>query len=425
MQVMADPLPNALPLPPDTIFVVGNGPSLAQTDRSHLDDFAWIGMNVAYREWAHTGKYPRFYACLDLIVGDSHKEAIASMVESAPDLGIERFLLRSNLRSDVPASDRIVFWDDLPRNLPLRDDRRLSTGSHAAIWAADMGFSTIVLLGIDLNYVEIVPTAARDDGDVLRIIDTGGNPNYYFADYQKLGDRYTVPNPVPGTHMHAWRRARKAIEGLGADVYNAAPGSALPYFAKGDLSRIAGRSVVRPTQSAPEPPPIIVEDADLTGLTAQILPEWFGTVRHSGELSDIERYGFKSRPISKPVRSRRPFDLFVTNDAPTEFDGGAILWLTPRPGDPTLEALAVASDTLIVVEKAGGALQISARANAPRVQVDAVLALSDDFLDQATLRTRMRSPAPSPWKRRTRALKANAGRVLRRRATPQRPIGIA
>ena len=63
-----------------TLILLGNGPSLRGFDFARLRKFDCIGMNAAYRYWHQIGWYPRYYICLDLVVGVSHKDAIVDMV---------------------------------------------------------------------------------------------------------------------------------------------------------------------------------------------------------------------------------------------------------------------------------------------------------------------------------------------------------
>ncbi|HRO04259.1 MAG TPA: hypothetical protein PLS69_11710, partial [Terricaulis sp.] len=97
--------------------MLGNGPSLAGFDFDRLRGRDAIGMNAAYRHWRKIGWRPRYYACLDDVVGVSHRDEIADMVENAEALGIDAFLLRDNLISLFPAplaqSERVLSFDAL------------------------------------------------------------------------------------------------------------------------------------------------------------------------------------------------------------------------------------------------------------------------------------------------------------------------
>jgi FkbM family methyltransferase len=206
-------------------IVLGNGPSLRGFDFDRLKPFAVFGMNAAYRYWDEIGWYPRFYSCLDQVVGMSHAEHIARLVRNAPEYGIERFLLRRKLIDHigrVENCDRIVDFDLLRSGTRQFSRLPLTTGSHTLIWAAALGFREIYILGVDCNYVEIIPGADRREGTMLEITSAGENPNYFFSGYQQVGDKYNIPNSTsPDLHIDSWRAAAMAIQEYGARVLNA------------------------------------------------------------------------------------------------------------------------------------------------------------------------------------------------------------
>jgi hypothetical protein len=215
---------------PSTAFVIGNGPSLKGVDLQQLNGFATFGMNAAYRYWREINWRPTFYVCLDLVVGISHKDAIAELI--AEDR-IERFLLRANLIEALGATgrdSRVVDFDALRGRVAMLNPPAITTGSHAALWAASMGFEQIVLLGIDGNYVEHVDGSQQREGIVLEIVERRDNPNYFFSDYQQPGDRYNIPNPRPDLHIGAWREAARKLVKLQVPVFNANAGSAVRVF---------------------------------------------------------------------------------------------------------------------------------------------------------------------------------------------------
>ena len=214
---------NRAPIKADesTIFLLGNGPSLAAVDFEKLAPFSTIGMNAAYRHWQKIQWRPSHYACLDTVVGLSHKEAIAHLIQEGV---ITKFLLRANLveaLGDIALNPRVVNFDALKATERLLTPPTITTGSHAALWAAAEGYRKIILLGIDLRYQERVDGAARREGIELELVSKPStNPNYYFDDYQQPGDRYNIPNPRPDLHLNAWRAAATHIQKEEAIVYN-------------------------------------------------------------------------------------------------------------------------------------------------------------------------------------------------------------
>jgi hypothetical protein len=206
-------------------IVLGNGPSLKNFDFSRLAPFDVFGMNAAYRYWREIGWHPRFYACLDLVVGLSHKVEIAQLIEKSQENGIESFLLRQNLLQELGAlgeRENVFCFEELRDAFPIMRSMPLTTGSHAAAWATTLGYEEIVLLGIDCNYVEIVPGAVSSTTDhELEIVEETENPNYFFEGYQRRGDKYHVPNVIGDVHLDSWREVAAGLTTRGVTVLNA------------------------------------------------------------------------------------------------------------------------------------------------------------------------------------------------------------
>jgi hypothetical protein len=216
------------------LVVLGNGPSLRGFDFTRLAAFDCIGMNAAYRYWHEIGWYPRYYACLDLVVGISHKEAIADLIRGSDATGIEFFFLRANLIDTLPEelrrSHKLVNFDRLGAIDGFAAEP-LTTGSHAALFGAHLGYRQLVLLGIDCDYVEKVEGAKEAGGVVLELAETPkNNPNYFFANYQVAGDRYNLPNTSPGLHVRSWRAIAPFVKARGVEVWNCSPYSRVDAF---------------------------------------------------------------------------------------------------------------------------------------------------------------------------------------------------
>ncbi len=238
----------------ETAFVLGNGPSLANVSLPSLSPYATIGMNAAYRYWRQIDWRPRFYACVDLVVGMSHRDEIAALINEGR---IEAFLLRSNLIEALgrtARTQRVVNFDAVRATCPSLSINPPTTGSHAALWAASMGYRKVCVLGVDGRYKEIVDGARRGDGIELEIVEARQNPNYFFSDYQQPGDRYNVPNPRPELHLNAWRLAAARLKRENVDAFNGNSASAVRCLPFVDLAAFLGDG------AEPAPPDETVED---------------------------------------------------------------------------------------------------------------------------------------------------------------------
>jgi|GEM_PF-4484025 len=205
-------------------IILGNGPSLKGFDFSRLSQFDVFGLNAAYRFWDEINWYPKYYACLDLVVGLSHASEIKRLIETSDENGIELFLLRDNLVEEIGSCHnhhKIINFDIVRRTAFLFGSDPITTGSHAAAWAALLGYNSIYLLGIDCDYKEIVPGARNTDGYELEIVEEQANPNYFFEGYQRKGDRFNIPNPQKDLHLRSWRQVGHRLRKHAVKVRNA------------------------------------------------------------------------------------------------------------------------------------------------------------------------------------------------------------
>ncbi len=233
-----------------TLFLLGNGPSLKAVDLHRLDGRATLGMNAAYRHWREVNWRPTYYACLDTVVGLSHKEDIAALIAERGETAIRRFLLRRNLIEVLGAAGatrRVENFDALRTEYEALRIDPITTGSHAALWAASLGYRLIVMLGVDGRYKEVVDGARAAGGIELEIVAPGENPNYFFDGYQRPGDRYNLPNPRPDLHLEAWANAKRGFTETGATVVNANPKSAVRNYDFIGLDPLLGGEAVKPT----------------------------------------------------------------------------------------------------------------------------------------------------------------------------------
>jgi hypothetical protein len=268
----------------ETLFVLGNGPSLKDVPLETLTPYPSIGMNAAYRHWQRIDWRPTYYACLDTVVGLSHAEGIRGLITERRSSPIRLFLLRHNLVAALgrDADDpRVIDFEALAAGTPLLQVMPITTGSHAALWGAVLGYRKMVVLGVDGRYQELVKGAVRREGQVLEIAEARENPNYFFDDYQRPGDRYHVPNPSPRLHLGAWDGAAAVLARDGAMVVNGNPQSAVtafPFVPIADL--LAGAAVEIPARTSDvadaEIGPDTGEERRLDGITADLrqLRDW-------------------------------------------------------------------------------------------------------------------------------------------------------
>jgi hypothetical protein len=195
------------------IIVLGNGPSLKSVDLKSLSSVDTIGMNAAYRYWERVDWYPTHYVCLDDQLIETHASAINDLIVKGK---VRTAFLISKILDYYPelvSNPKVYFLESFnatrqkrvdERGIPFistipfreSDASKVTTGAYSVRFAAFLGYSEISILGIDLQYVEVIDEAKSTEGIKLEMVSTpSSNPNYFFDDYQRAGDKYNIPNP--------------------------------------------------------------------------------------------------------------------------------------------------------------------------------------------------------------------------------------
>jgi len=226
----------------NALFLIGNGPSLRGFDFQQFNGIPTLGMNVAYRHWHKIKWYPTYYICLDTVVTESQKDGIFNLIQEQRSNKIKLFFLRKKILQFYPIlrdNSSVVFFDDYLNTSIFDGANPLSTGSHAALFAAMLGYKTIYLLGIDCNYIQQISEAKLLKNHVLEMTRTPKhNPNYFIDNYQQKGDRYNIPDSLPDLHYRSWGMAKQRLERLGVDMVNCNPQSRLDMFDHVDIQEI-------------------------------------------------------------------------------------------------------------------------------------------------------------------------------------------
>jgi hypothetical protein len=205
-------------------FVIGNGPSLKQTDLSKLKGEFTFGLNRIYLMFPELGFGTTYFVCInDLVIEQCVKDICA--------LPMPKFLSWHSHRffgSIPPQASFLYTTYDNPAF--ARDVRRRvwesATVTYVAIQLAfHMGFRQIILVGVDHN--SNVPGKAN-----TTIVSQGDDPNHFNPGYFGKGFRWQLPDFE--TSEIGYRLARQAYESDGRQVLDATIGGKLTIFPKTD-----------------------------------------------------------------------------------------------------------------------------------------------------------------------------------------------
>ncbi len=199
-------------------FILGNGPSLAETDLSRLRDEWVIGLNRIYLHPASAHWRRWLYCCVNPHVIEQFHDEITSV----PTLKFLPWECRRRLRAATPA-----VW------LRTRHEPRFSFDLTDAMWqggtvtyvalqvAFHLGFREVILLGVDHSFVETGPPNALVRSDAP-------DRNHFSPEYFGPGTRWQLPDLEQSET--AYRLARQAFEQEGRRICNATIGGRLEVF---------------------------------------------------------------------------------------------------------------------------------------------------------------------------------------------------
>ncbi len=212
-------------------FIIGNGPSLKQTDLSKLKGEITFGMNRIYLMFPEMGFKTSYLSVVnDLVIEQTASDLAA--------LEIPKFLCWRSRRFFSPDQFTGSQFTNLPTFLyTTYDSPRFSSDVRGRVWegatvtyvtmqlAFHMGFSEVYLIGVDHNY----ETKGKPN---TTITSTGDDPNHFSGQYFGKGFRWQLPDLE--TSEMAYRMARQAYEKAGRRIVDATVGGKLTIFEKAD-----------------------------------------------------------------------------------------------------------------------------------------------------------------------------------------------
>jgi len=208
-------------------FIIGNGPSLKQTDMSLLRNEVTFGMNRIYLMFSELGFDTTYYVAVNRLVIEQCAEEIAA-------LKIPRFL-SCRASPDLSFPPEVMFLNTSGKHPGFSYDLtdtvwETGTVTNVAIEIAFyMGFKTVILIGVDHSYKADGPANAE-------VVSQGDDPNHFSAEYFGKGFRWNLPN-LAASEM-GYRLADAVYSTAGREVLDATVGGKLDIFRKVDYSSL-------------------------------------------------------------------------------------------------------------------------------------------------------------------------------------------
>ncbi len=209
-------------------FIIGNGPSLKQTDLTKLKGEFTFGMNRIYLLFPKLGFNTTYFASINDLVIEQCAEEIAA-------LPIPKFIAWHSNRHFQRLSDDMIFLYSTytgPRfayDMTGRIWEGATVTNVALQLAFYMGFEKVILIGVDHNFTS--------KGEANKtVISTGDDPNHFSGAYFGKGFRWQLPDL--DTSEIGYDLARKAYQKAGREIVDATVGGKLAIFPKVDYKSL-------------------------------------------------------------------------------------------------------------------------------------------------------------------------------------------
>lgn len=212
-------------------FILGNGPSLNQTDLGKLKNEITFGMNRIYLLFPDLGFHTTYFcATNDLVIEQFHQDILALPMPKflawrshrhfdprLPLLNIPTFIYTSYTGPSFSRDVRGRVWEG-------------ATVTNLALQLAfHMGIERVVLIGVDHNFTS--------KGDANKtVVSQGDDPNHVRPDYFGRGVRWQLPDLDTSEIGYAF--AREHFHKAGREVIDATVGGKLMIFPKVDYNSL-------------------------------------------------------------------------------------------------------------------------------------------------------------------------------------------
>lgn len=202
-------------------FIMGNGPSLKNTDLSKLRNEITFGLNRIYLAFPDMGFETSYYLCVnDLVVEQTSGDI--------QNLKMPRFVTTRAMKWLKPEENLFFLYSTYTGPVFAKDIRkRLWEGATVTYMALQtaffLGFQQVILIGVDHNF----ETKGKPNET---IVSQGDDPNHFNPGYFGKGFRWQLPDLE--TSERSYTLAREVYKAEGREIIDATVGGKLQVFPK-------------------------------------------------------------------------------------------------------------------------------------------------------------------------------------------------
>ncbi len=202
-------------------FIMGNGPSLKQTDLSRLQNEYTMGMNRIYMAFPEMGFKPTYFLSVNDLV-------VEQCAEDIQGLDMPRFVSWRTRKWLKPEENLFFLYTTYTGPKFAHDIRRRvwegATVTFVALQLAYyLGFQQVILIGVDHSFA----TKGKPN---TTVVSEGDDPNHFNPGYFGKGFRWQLPDL--DTSERGYLLAKQHFEAAGREVVDATIGGKLQVFRK-------------------------------------------------------------------------------------------------------------------------------------------------------------------------------------------------
>ncbi len=208
-------------------FILGNGPSLRQTDLSKLRNEYTFGLNRIYLAFPEMGFETTYYLCVNDLVVEQTSDDIQRLT-------MPRFVTTRALRYLCPEENLFFLYATYTGAKFQKDIRfRMWEGATVTYMALQtafyLGFSEVILIGVDHSF-------ASKGKPNETVVSEGDDPNHFNPGYFGKGFRWQLPDLE--TSEKAYALANETYRAAGRRIIDATIGGKLTIFPKADYGSL-------------------------------------------------------------------------------------------------------------------------------------------------------------------------------------------
>jgi hypothetical protein len=222
-------------------FIIGNGPSLIDTDLARLRGEYTFGLNRGYLLFDRIGGPTTFLVAVNRHVVEQFG---ADIMAAGPPV-----FMSWRSRRHVPKGSDVVFVRRAPR-FSFSADLAAGAWEGATVTymamqiAFHLGFREVVLIGVDHRFATVGPANEL-------VTSQGDDPNHFDPNYFGRGVKWQLPDLEMSER--AYRIARDRFTANGRSIVDATVGGSLTVFPKVDFDSVAAPPTPDGLPRSPQP----------------------------------------------------------------------------------------------------------------------------------------------------------------------------